>query len=253
MLKNLRIQIPEPCHEDWNKMTPDEKGRHCSSCDKIVIDFTTYSNEELIQYFSRPELRIDKGCGHFKKTQLNKTYTLKINPSNKDWTFQKLFLFSFILIFGNGAATFAHDIFDTSTVRIECVDTIVEIDSCLSADTLQCMEIDSCNTPNDTNAINIKTDKENIETVCEVDGNIIVVGYFREISIDEKTNPNFLEKEFDFDASQYNQVIPKRSTHIHTPNPYKNKPEPKENNSNKLPLFADVQHKRTRRIRRKKT
>ena len=32
--------IPNPCHEDWNKMTPEDKGRHCSVCDKVVIDFT---------------------------------------------------------------------------------------------------------------------------------------------------------------------------------------------------------------------
>ena len=32
--------IPEPCHENWNKMTPQEQGRHCAVCSKVVVDFT---------------------------------------------------------------------------------------------------------------------------------------------------------------------------------------------------------------------
>jgi hypothetical protein len=40
MAKKFQLQIPEPCHEDWNKMTPVHKGRFCDSCEKAVVDFT---------------------------------------------------------------------------------------------------------------------------------------------------------------------------------------------------------------------
>ncbi|MGG5616684.1 hypothetical protein ACPDHI_10415 [Myroides odoratimimus] len=38
-----RIEIPEPCHEDWDKMAPQDKGRHCAVCDKVVVDFSKAS------------------------------------------------------------------------------------------------------------------------------------------------------------------------------------------------------------------
>ncbi|MGL5275622.1 hypothetical protein [Myroides sp.] len=44
-----RIEIPEPCHEDWNLMIPQEKGRHCTVCDKVVMDFTTSTKDEFVE------------------------------------------------------------------------------------------------------------------------------------------------------------------------------------------------------------
>ena len=38
--------IQEPCHENWDDMTPSEKGRHCAVCDKQVVDFTALDPEE---------------------------------------------------------------------------------------------------------------------------------------------------------------------------------------------------------------
>lgn len=45
--------IPKPCHEDWDAMTPQSGGRHCSKCDKVVIDFTQNSDLEIVQYVSQ--------------------------------------------------------------------------------------------------------------------------------------------------------------------------------------------------------
>ena len=64
----LKISIPNPCHEDWNKMSPAETGRHCSSCAKTVVDFTSMSDEQVKNFFvSKKEERV---CGRFKQTQL---------------------------------------------------------------------------------------------------------------------------------------------------------------------------------------
>lgn len=61
-----QIEIPKPCNENWNKMTPLEKGRHCKSCDKEVIDFTKMTNSEV----SKKVLTQKNLCGRFNQLQL---------------------------------------------------------------------------------------------------------------------------------------------------------------------------------------
>jgi hypothetical protein len=69
MSKPFQLTIPKPCHEDWNKMTPDEKGRFCSSCQKQVVDFTVMNNQQLAQFFKKPST--GTVCGRFNNDQLN--------------------------------------------------------------------------------------------------------------------------------------------------------------------------------------
>jgi hypothetical protein len=67
----LKISIPTPCNEDWNKMTPDQTGRHCSSCAKSVVDFTSMTDDE-VKYFFINKKEDDRVCGRFKQTQLQR-------------------------------------------------------------------------------------------------------------------------------------------------------------------------------------
>lgn len=68
MRTKLTINIAEPCHENWNNMTPIQKGRHCASCNKTVHDFTVYSDEGLIN-----TLKITGPiCGRFTRSQLGR-------------------------------------------------------------------------------------------------------------------------------------------------------------------------------------
>ncbi|MET3979496.1 hypothetical protein ABIB39_002081 [Mucilaginibacter sp. UYP27] len=60
------ISIPQPCHENWNQMTPVEQGRHCNVCRKTVTDFTVMSNNEIINYFTEHT----NTCGRFDSHQL---------------------------------------------------------------------------------------------------------------------------------------------------------------------------------------
>ncbi|MEL6811328.1 MAG: carboxypeptidase-like regulatory domain-containing protein [Bacteroidota bacterium] len=78
MKKSIHISIPEPCHEDWNKMTPTEKGKFCKVCTKEVFDFTKSTDEELIK-------KLDSGaslCGRFKKSQLDREVKLERKSKN---------------------------------------------------------------------------------------------------------------------------------------------------------------------------
>ncbi|PXY45414.1 hypothetical protein [Flavobacterium hydrophilum] len=69
MGNNYKIAIPEPCHENWNKMSPKDNGRFCLSCSKIVVDFTSMLPEEIQHFFIQNQG--NKICGRFKKTQLD--------------------------------------------------------------------------------------------------------------------------------------------------------------------------------------
>ncbi len=64
---SLKISIPKPCSENWNQMTPTQKGAFCQSCSKEVLDFTNTSKTELAR-----KLDTDQNiCGRFKPEQLN--------------------------------------------------------------------------------------------------------------------------------------------------------------------------------------
>ncbi len=77
----IQISIPQPCSEDWQRMTPQEKGRYCDACKKCVVDFTGFTDRQLYDYFIQHNGK--KICGHFKSTQLNRSITLPPQPHSK--------------------------------------------------------------------------------------------------------------------------------------------------------------------------
>lgn len=91
MRKAITINIPEPCHEDWNKMTPKEQGRHCDACNKTVIDFTKKTDEQIIKTLEAN----GKLCGRFKTQQLNREIVLARKDKNNylSWVASSLFAF----------------------------------------------------------------------------------------------------------------------------------------------------------------
>lgn len=70
----MYLSIPTPCHENWDEMTPTEKGRFCAACQKQVIDFTTFSDTEIVTFLQKNPL----ACGRFHKKQLNKNYPVSL-------------------------------------------------------------------------------------------------------------------------------------------------------------------------------
>nr|WP_321246709.1 carboxypeptidase-like regulatory domain-containing protein [uncultured Psychroserpens sp.] len=92
MRTSLNINIPEPCHEDWSKMTPQQKGRHCTSCEKTVYDFTTSTDEQIVKTI----LNEAKICGRFKSTQLNRELVLNRKERHNYLTYVASTLFAFL-------------------------------------------------------------------------------------------------------------------------------------------------------------
>ncbi|WP_435577976.1 carboxypeptidase-like regulatory domain-containing protein [Gilvibacter sp.] len=78
MAKKITIQIPEPCHEDWNQMSPNGLGRHCGSCAKTVVDFTARTDKFIASYFKEH----DNICGRFRPDQLNRPIDLSVRRNS---------------------------------------------------------------------------------------------------------------------------------------------------------------------------
>lgn len=66
----LRINIPKPCHEDWNEMTTTDRGAFCQVCTREVVDFTNMSDEEVQNYLLNKAG--EKTCGKFSNHQLDR-------------------------------------------------------------------------------------------------------------------------------------------------------------------------------------
>ena len=66
----MKITLPKPCHENWETMTPQEKGRFCLVCSKTVRDFTNDYDDEMLDFFSEPASK--NTCGNFYESQLNR-------------------------------------------------------------------------------------------------------------------------------------------------------------------------------------
>ncbi len=88
--QQLKIQVPEPCHEDWNKMTPKDKGAFCSSCEKVVVDFTKMTDRQLLEFVEKNKGK--KTCGKFNGFQLDRKITVTTPKPNYFWTVKQFFV-----------------------------------------------------------------------------------------------------------------------------------------------------------------
>lgn len=75
----MRIKIAEPCYENWDIMSPNPSGKHCSKCEKTVHDFSNYSDSQIFNFFKEGS----NVCGRFKSSQLGRDLSLRttLSPS----------------------------------------------------------------------------------------------------------------------------------------------------------------------------
>lgn len=83
MKQQMKITVPEPCHESWDAMTPSGCGRFCGSCQKVVVDFTTMTDGQILEVFKKAGSNTP--CGHFLETQLNRPLVAPESQSTWRW------------------------------------------------------------------------------------------------------------------------------------------------------------------------
>ncbi|RSK48123.1 carboxypeptidase-like regulatory domain-containing protein [Hymenobacter rigui] len=96
MSRALTVAIPQPCHENWQAMTPAAQGRHCAACDKVVVDFTRMTDAEVVTYLAQTSGR---SCGRFRAEQLQRPLRVATEaPISRRW------LAAALAVLGLGAA-----------------------------------------------------------------------------------------------------------------------------------------------------
>lgn len=90
-----RISIQEPCHENWESMEKKASGKFCNSCRKDVIDFRSFTQSELQDFFKDYQGNI---CGRFLGHQLEMPITIEI-PAERFFTKRRSFSEVILLCF----------------------------------------------------------------------------------------------------------------------------------------------------------
>lgn len=177
-MQQLKISIPEPCHEDWNKMTNTEKGKFCGVCSKEVIDFTYFSDEQLVKHFNRKQ----NLCGRINTQQLNRDLILDRKNRHNFTSYLIVGLFSLFLF--NSHLTKAQE--KPKTEQTDKKYTSIPLSNTLAKDiiTVSGIVVDENNSPLPGATIIIKGSKAG--TTTDFDGkftlkckknNIICVSY----------------------------------------------------------------------------
>ena len=93
--KSIHISIPSPCHELWDRMDATERGAFCHRCQKEVIDFSTMTDREVIEYLAKHQT----GCGRFRKDQLDTKLSIaEVNNGVFKWRALFLGILSFMCL-----------------------------------------------------------------------------------------------------------------------------------------------------------
>ncbi|WP_343320843.1 hypothetical protein [Sphingobacterium multivorum] len=66
-MEKIILQVKDSCSADWDKMTPQEQGRFCGQCEKMVVDFSQMDDQEIVDQIKKAGRGL---CGRFYEDQL---------------------------------------------------------------------------------------------------------------------------------------------------------------------------------------
>jgi len=70
---NFKLQVPNPCSENWNQMQAIPNGKHCESCDKNLVDLRNLNTQQIYDL-----VNVDsKVCGLLSESQLQNEFNFK--------------------------------------------------------------------------------------------------------------------------------------------------------------------------------
>lgn len=97
----MKIHIENPCHENWDAMTPNQQGAFCHACMKTVVDFSRKSLDEIKDFFTTRNTS-ESVCGRFRKSQVKELSIDDFYERYRNWIFPKKLAVVLFLVFGFG-------------------------------------------------------------------------------------------------------------------------------------------------------
>lgn len=95
MQEKIQLSIDSPCAESWDRMQPNQEGRHCLSCQKTVVDFTLMSDQEILDWLATRQGPV---CGRVQSGQLDRELVARPTPWTKGWPAVWRFLLAGFLV-----------------------------------------------------------------------------------------------------------------------------------------------------------
>jgi len=96
------ISIPEPCAQNWEEMTPCNDGRFCDHCKNNVVDFTSWNDTQVFNYYQQHSG--EHFCGRYLNSQLNRP----IIPAQPQSRLYRIFVgLGLVLIFAQVPVAYA--------------------------------------------------------------------------------------------------------------------------------------------------
>jgi len=121
MKNQYTINIPKPCSESWDAMTPNSNGHHCLSCVKTVVDFTQMDRDQIQTYLS--ERSSHHICGRIKQKHLSViSIEIPTLTFRKKMSIHKIFLLALLISMGTTLLSCSDGI--TEAQKIESVSIV---------------------------------------------------------------------------------------------------------------------------------
>lgn len=96
MKNSLNLSITNPCSENWNSFTTTRDGAFCSTCNKVVVDFTGMRDADIIDFFAKGA----RTCGRFRAEQLTAYQVARPRINTGAWLLKAGILSAFLVLAG---------------------------------------------------------------------------------------------------------------------------------------------------------
>jgi len=73
----MKINIPKPCAENYDNMSPTDLGKMCEVCNTEVVDFTNWKTKDIVTYIQESNKKV---CGRLKPLQVSEKRKTKLTP-----------------------------------------------------------------------------------------------------------------------------------------------------------------------------